>query len=163
MIDELSRSASMFIGRSAPPNAPIAISTRMSGTAASTRASSLAAYLASLRTSRRWRRDANVSSIFFGGGTPSLMAAETVGAVLDRIAELWPIADDVEITLEANPTSVEAGALRRLSRRRRQSRVARRAVARRCEPQSARPPAHAAEALAALASPSAISSASPSI
>jgi oxygen-independent coproporphyrinogen-3 oxidase len=50
-----------------------------------------------------------VSSIFFGGGTPSLMAPETVGAILDRIAELWPIETGAEITLEANPTSVEAG------------------------------------------------------
>src|SRR6476659_3669597 len=50
-----------------------------------------------------------VSSIFFGGGTPSLMAPETVGAILDRIAELWTVAPDAEITLEANPTSVEAG------------------------------------------------------
>ena len=50
-----------------------------------------------------------VSSIFFGGGTPSLMAPQTVAAILDRIAELWPVAADAEITLEANPTSVEAG------------------------------------------------------
>ncbi len=50
-----------------------------------------------------------VSSIFFGGGTPSLMEPATVGAVLDRIAHRWPVAADVEVTLEANPTSVEAG------------------------------------------------------
>jgi oxygen-independent coproporphyrinogen-3 oxidase len=50
-----------------------------------------------------------VSSIFFGGGTPSLMAPETVAAILDRIAELWTVAPGAEITLEANPTSVEAG------------------------------------------------------
>ena len=50
-----------------------------------------------------------VSSIFFGGGTPSLMEPETVGAILDRIAELWPIETGAEITLEATPTSVEAG------------------------------------------------------
>ena len=49
-----------------------------------------------------------VTSIFFGGGTPSLMPARTVAAILDRIAALWPLADDAEITLEANPTSVEA-------------------------------------------------------
>jgi len=49
-----------------------------------------------------------VSSIFLGGGTPSLMAPETVGAVLDAIGKAWRVADDVEITLEANPTSVEA-------------------------------------------------------
>jgi oxygen-independent coproporphyrinogen-3 oxidase len=49
-----------------------------------------------------------VSSIFFGGGTPSLMAPTTVGAILDAIAEHWAIAPDAEVTLEANPTSVEA-------------------------------------------------------
>jgi putative oxygen-independent coproporphyrinogen III oxidase len=49
-----------------------------------------------------------VSTIFFGGGTPSLMAPNTVGAILDAVAQSWPIARDVEITLEANPTSIEA-------------------------------------------------------
>ncbi len=49
-----------------------------------------------------------VSTIFLGGGTPSLMAPQTVGAVLEAIGKHWRVADDVEITLEANPTSVEA-------------------------------------------------------
>ena len=49
-----------------------------------------------------------VSTIFFGGGTPSLMQPATVGAILDAIGKHWTIARDVEITLEANPTSVEA-------------------------------------------------------
>jgi oxygen-independent coproporphyrinogen-3 oxidase len=49
-----------------------------------------------------------VSTIFFGGGTPSLMRPQTVAAVIEAIAGHWPIAPDVEITLEANPTSVEA-------------------------------------------------------
>src|SRR5262249_23441255 len=49
-----------------------------------------------------------VSTIFFGGGTPSLMQPGTIGAILDAIAQHWTIAPDVEITLEANPTSVEA-------------------------------------------------------
>ncbi|MBK1667641.1 coproporphyrinogen III oxidase [Rhodovibrio sodomensis] len=49
-----------------------------------------------------------VSSIFFGGGTPSLMAPATAQALIDRIAERFDLADDAEITLEANPTSVEA-------------------------------------------------------
>src|SRR5689334_22221287 len=49
-----------------------------------------------------------VSSIFFGGGTPSLMAPSTVGAILDAISRVWPIGREVEVTLEANPTSVEA-------------------------------------------------------
>ena len=50
----------------------------------------------------------NVSSIFFGGGTPSLMQASSVQAILDCIAEHWSVSPDVEVTLEANPTSVEA-------------------------------------------------------
>jgi putative oxygen-independent coproporphyrinogen III oxidase len=49
-----------------------------------------------------------VSTIFFGGGTPSLMQPATVGAILDAVARHWQIASDVEVTLEANPTSVEA-------------------------------------------------------
>src|SRR5215475_10576349 len=49
-----------------------------------------------------------VTSIFLGGGTPSLMAPETVGAILDAIGKHWRVANDVEVTLEANPTSVEA-------------------------------------------------------
>ncbi|HXP75505.1 MAG TPA: radical SAM family heme chaperone HemW [Stellaceae bacterium] len=53
-----------------------------------------------------------VTSIFFGGGTPSLMSAETVDAVLQHAASLWPLEPDVEITLEANPTSVEAARFR---------------------------------------------------
>ena len=52
-----------------------------------------------------------VGSVFFGGGTPSLMPPATVAAILDGIAGAWPLADDVEVTLEANPTSTEAGAL----------------------------------------------------
>ena len=49
-----------------------------------------------------------VSSIFLGGGTPSLMQPRTVGRVLDAIGQHWQVASDVEVTLEANPTSVEA-------------------------------------------------------
>ncbi len=49
-----------------------------------------------------------VSSIFLGGGTPSLMRPQTVGAILDAIGKHWGVVDDVEVTLEANPTSVEA-------------------------------------------------------
>jgi oxygen-independent coproporphyrinogen-3 oxidase len=53
-----------------------------------------------------------VSSVFFGGGTPSLMDPATVAGILDAIAGAWSIAPDAEITLEANPTSVEAGRFR---------------------------------------------------
>jgi oxygen-independent coproporphyrinogen-3 oxidase len=60
----------------------------------------------------RWQADQTpgrtVTSIFFGGGTPSLMPPEAVGHVLDVIGGLWRIAPDVETTLEANPTSIEA-------------------------------------------------------
>jgi len=53
-----------------------------------------------------------VSSIFLGGGTPSLMQPGTVGAILDAIGKRWPVARDVEVSLEANPTSVEASRFR---------------------------------------------------
>ncbi|MCK0151266.1 radical SAM family heme chaperone HemW [Marivita sp. S6314] len=49
-----------------------------------------------------------LSSIFFGGGTPSLMEPATVQAVLEAAREVWSFANDIEITLEANPTSVDA-------------------------------------------------------
>ena len=49
-----------------------------------------------------------VTSVFFGGGTPSLMPPTIVGQVIDQVACLWPVTDDVEITLESNPTSAEA-------------------------------------------------------
>jgi oxygen-independent coproporphyrinogen-3 oxidase len=52
--------------------------------------------------------DRTVSTIFFGGGTPSLMRPQTVGAIIEAVASHWDVARDVEITLEANPTSVEA-------------------------------------------------------
>ncbi len=50
-----------------------------------------------------------VTSIFFGGGTPSLMEPDTVAAVIERIGADWHLPPEVEITMEANPTSVEAG------------------------------------------------------
>jgi putative oxygen-independent coproporphyrinogen III oxidase len=49
-----------------------------------------------------------VETIFFGGGTPSLMPAPTLSRVLEKIAALWPMAKDLEITLEANPASADA-------------------------------------------------------
>jgi len=49
-----------------------------------------------------------VETIFFGGGTPSLMTGASVARVLDTIARLWPMANDLEITLEANPASADA-------------------------------------------------------
>src|ERR1700744_6349640 len=43
-----------------------------------------------------------VSTMFFGGGTPSLMSGKAVGRAIDTVARFWPMANDVEITLEAN-------------------------------------------------------------
>ncbi|MCW5748188.1 MAG: coproporphyrinogen III oxidase [Alphaproteobacteria bacterium] len=68
------------------------------------------ALLAELRHYAARSSGRTVTSIFFGGGTPSLMPPETVGAVIEMIRQAWPVATDVEITLEANPTSVEAAA-----------------------------------------------------
>ena len=51
-------------------------------------------------------------SIFFGGGTPSLMRPQTVQAVIDAVARHWTLDPEIEITLEANPTSVEASRFR---------------------------------------------------
>jgi oxygen-independent coproporphyrinogen-3 oxidase len=56
-----------------------------------------------------------VASVFFGGGTPSLMPPETVAALLDRIGRHWPLAGDLEVTLEANPNSAEAERFRAFS------------------------------------------------
>src|SRR5262245_9844634 len=53
-----------------------------------------------------------VGSIFFGGGTPSLMRPATVGAILNAVSSHWPLAAGAEITLEANPSSVEAARFR---------------------------------------------------
>ncbi len=53
-----------------------------------------------------------LSSVFFGGGTPSLMDPETVDAILTRVRTAWTPANNIEITLEANPGSVEAGRFR---------------------------------------------------
>jgi putative oxygen-independent coproporphyrinogen III oxidase len=52
--------------------------------------------------------DREVVSIFFGGGTPSLMPPDTAAALIERVKRLWPVASDLEITLEANPNSAEA-------------------------------------------------------
>jgi putative oxygen-independent coproporphyrinogen III oxidase len=69
----------------------------------------LAAYQAELRHWASRTRGRTVASIFFGGGTPSLLSPATVGSLLESIAGLWPLAEQVEVTLEANPSSVEAG------------------------------------------------------
>ncbi len=53
-----------------------------------------------------------LSSVFWGGGTPSLMPPDLVARVLEAVRTAWPMANDAEITLEANPTSAEAGRFR---------------------------------------------------
>jgi len=53
-----------------------------------------------------------LNSVFFGGGTPSLMQPELVAAILEAVRATWPQSNDMEISLEANPTSVEAGRFR---------------------------------------------------
>ncbi|MBI1385450.1 MAG: coproporphyrinogen III oxidase [Rhizobiales bacterium] len=67
------------------------------------------AYLAELSTLAGRSRARAVTSIFFGGGTPSLMEPATVAAVIDAVADRFGLASGAEITLEANPSSVEAG------------------------------------------------------
>jgi oxygen-independent coproporphyrinogen-3 oxidase len=67
------------------------------------------AYLAELNRYAEETKGRTVTSVFFGGGTPSLMNPDTVAAVIEEIKRLWPTANDLEITLEANPGSVEAG------------------------------------------------------
>ena len=68
----------------------------------------LTAYLRELQHCANLAPGRAVHSVFFGGGTPSLMQPATVAAILDEIARLWPIEANPEITLEANPSSVEA-------------------------------------------------------
>ncbi|GLS42137.1 radical SAM family heme chaperone HemW [Methylobacterium brachythecii] len=68
----------------------------------------LAAFRSEIAHTAARTPDRTVSSIFLGGGTPSLMKPETVAGLLDAVAGAWSIAPEVEVTLEANPTSVEA-------------------------------------------------------
>jgi putative oxygen-independent coproporphyrinogen III oxidase len=66
------------------------------------------ALLADLENQAGFVAGREVGSIFFGGGTPSLMPAAAVAALIGRVKALWPVADDLEVTLEANPNSAEA-------------------------------------------------------
>ncbi len=68
-----------------------------------------AAFEVEIARTREEIGDRRLTSIFFGGGTPSLMAPETVARVIDVARAAWTPVNDMEITLEANPTSVEAG------------------------------------------------------
>ncbi|MDQ0511143.1 radical SAM family heme chaperone HemW [Ancylobacter amanitiformis] len=75
-----------------------------------------ARFLAAFRTEIAHMRarigQRRTQSVFFGGGTPSLMEPGTVGAILEAIDAAWPLDARAEVTLEANPTSVEAGRFR---------------------------------------------------
>jgi oxygen-independent coproporphyrinogen-3 oxidase len=68
----------------------------------------VAAFLREMAAMRSISGSRTVTSIFLGGGTPSLMKPETVDAVLSGIARYWHVPDGIEITMEANPSSVEA-------------------------------------------------------
>ena len=68
----------------------------------------VSAFLREMETMRQLSGAKVVSSVFLGGGTPSLMDPQTVGAILDGIARFWHVPDGIEITMEANPSSVEA-------------------------------------------------------
>ena len=72
-----------------------------------------------------------LDSVFFGGGTPSLMPPAIVAALLDKLTEYWEVPAALEVTLEANPSSIEAE-IQRFPRRRGQPGVCRDSVLRRC-------------------------------
>ncbi|AQS42367.1 MAG: Oxygen-independent coproporphyrinogen III oxidase [Candidatus Tokpelaia hoelldobleri] len=72
----------------------------------------VAAFLREMETVRARTGARRVTSVFIGGGTPSLMQPQTVAALLDGVARLWPLAAQAEITMEANPSSVEADRFR---------------------------------------------------
>ncbi len=67
------------------------------------------AYLAEIKRLGTTTGDRILGSVYFGGGTPSLMDVTLIEAILDSVRATWTISNDCEITLEANPTSVEAG------------------------------------------------------
>ncbi|MFZ2100793.1 MAG: coproporphyrinogen-III oxidase family protein, partial [Oricola sp.] len=67
------------------------------------------AFRREMETMRGWTGPREVTSVFIGGGTPSLMLPETVGALLEAADGLWGLPEGIEITLEANPSSADAG------------------------------------------------------
>lgn len=67
----------------------------------------LSAYLRELDRVGQLTRGRMLTSVFFGGGTPSLMSPDLVEAILDRLNDYWQLSPTLEITLEANPNSVE--------------------------------------------------------
>ncbi|QCO55802.1 coproporphyrinogen III oxidase [Pseudorhodobacter turbinis] len=71
-----------------------------------------AAYLSEIKRIGQQTPDRTLQSIFFGGGTPSLMDPDLVASILETVRGTWQPANDIEITMEANPSSVEAGRFR---------------------------------------------------
>lgn len=67
------------------------------------------AYLAEITRVGEETRGRVLNTVFFGGGTPSLMDPDLVAAILEKVGQTWRLSNDVEITMEANPGSVEAG------------------------------------------------------
>lgn len=72
----------------------------------------VAAFVREMETLRELTGIRHVSSVFIGGGTPSLMSPVTLEAILTAVDRNWPILDNAEITMEANPSSVEADRFR---------------------------------------------------
>lgn len=70
------------------------------------------AYLSEIDRYGEETRGRTLQTIYFGGGTPSLMKPEVVGAIIERVRRTWTTVNDLEVTLEANPGSVEAGRFR---------------------------------------------------
>lgn len=68
----------------------------------------VAGFMREMETMRQLTGARKVTSVFIGGGTPSLMAPATLDAILQAVDGNWPIAENAEITMEANPSSVEA-------------------------------------------------------
>ena len=69
----------------------------------------LAAYVAEIARVGALTSGRTLTSVFFGGGTPSLMDPETVDGIMAAVRATWPLSNTIEVTLEANPTSIEAG------------------------------------------------------
>ena len=72
----------------------------------------LAAYVAEIARVAALTKGRTLTSVFFGGGTPSLMDPETVDGIMAAVRAMWPLSNSIEVTLEANPTSIEAGRFR---------------------------------------------------
>ncbi|RPH75386.1 radical SAM family heme chaperone HemW [bacterium] len=69
-----------------------------------------------LELRRTYLQNESIDTVYFGGGTPSLMSSEQIEDIIDRIKSLYPVSDDCEITVEANPDDLTAGYLSELSR-----------------------------------------------